>query len=62
MLWECNLYETCCFLNISLVIVISKMFKFEKRLQYESQSFRPCAFFAGKYEAWRLQIKERINV
>jgi len=31
----------------SVVIVISKS---ENRSQYKSQSFRPRAFFAGKYE------------
>jgi len=31
-------------------VVLSKMFKFEKRSQYKSQYFRPRAFFAGKYD------------
>jgi len=44
------------------VIAISKTFKFKKRTQYKSQSFRPCVFFAGKYEDRPLQSKERINV
>jgi len=48
--------------EVSVVIVISKTFKFEKRSQYKSQSFRPCVFFAGKYEDRRLQSKESMNV
>jgi len=48
--------------EVSVVLVISKTFKFEKRLQYKSQSSRPSAIFAGKYEDRRLQSKERINV
>jgi len=49
-------------------VVISKMFKFEKRSQYKSQYFRPPAFLqenmtiAGKYDNRHLQSKERINV
>jgi len=31
-------------------------------LQYKSQSLRPGAFFAGKYDDRRFQSKERINV
>ena len=48
--------------EVSVVLVISKTFKFEKRLQYKSQSSRPRAIFVGKYEDRRLQSKERINV
>jgi len=55
--------------EVSVVLVISKTFKFEKRSQYKSQSSRPRAIFAGKYEDRgkmcddrRLQRKERINV
>jgi len=48
--------------EVSVVIVISKTFKFEKRSQYKSQLSRPCAVFAGKYEDRRLQSKESINV
>ena len=44
--------------KVSVVLVISKTFKFEKRSQYKSQPFRPCAFFAGKYEDRRLQVKK----
>jgi len=36
--------------EVSLVIVIYKTCKFEKRSQYKSQSFWPRAFFAGKYD------------
>ena len=54
--------------EVSVVLVISKTFKFKKRSQHKSQSSRPWAFFAGKYEDRgkyddrRLQSKERINV
>ena len=54
--------------EVSVVLVKSKTFKFEKRSQYKSQSSRPCAIFAGKYaiagkyDDRRLQSKERINV
>ena len=49
--------------KVSVVIVISKTFKFEKRSQYLSHFFRPRAgFFAGKYDYRRLQNEERINV
>jgi len=48
--------------KVSVVIATSKTFKFKKRSQYKSQSYRPCAFFAGKYEDRRLQSKESINV
>jgi len=43
--------------KVSVVIVISKTFKFEKRSQYYSViSFvRPRAFYAGKYGDRRLQ-------
>jgi len=36
--------------EVSVVIVISETFKFEKRLQYKSQSFWPHALFAGKHD------------
>jgi len=48
--------------EVSVVLVISKTFKFGKRSQYKSQSSRPRAIFAGKYDDRRLQSKERINV
>ena len=48
--------------EVSVVIVISQTFKFEKRVQYKSQSFRPRVRFRGKYDDRRLQNKERINV
>jgi len=41
--------------SVVVVVVISKTFKFEKQSQYKSQSFRPCAFFAWKYEDHLLQ-------
>jgi len=43
--------------EVSVVLVISKISKFEKRSQYKSQSSRPRAIFAGKYldrgKIWR---------
>ena len=52
--------------EVSVVIAISKIFKFEKWPQYKSQSFRQGVFFAGKYDdcgkIWVSQSKERINV
>ena len=48
--------------EVSVVLVISKTFKFEKQSQYKSQSSQPRAIFVGKYDDRRLQSKERINV
>jgi len=54
--------------EVSVVFVLSKTCKFEKRSQYRSQSSRPRAIFAGKYDdrgkVWwsPLTSKERINV
>ena len=54
--------------EVSVVLVMSKTFKFEKRSQYKSQSSDHVRFLrenmtiAGKYDDRRLQSKERINV
>jgi len=48
--------------EVSVVTVISKTFRFEKRLQYYFQSFRPRVLFCGKYDDGCLQNKQRINV
>jgi len=54
--------------EVSVVLATSKTFKFEKRSQYKSQSFDHVRFscenitIVGKYEDYRLQSKERINV
>ena len=49
--------------KVSVVIVISKTFKFEKRSQYKSNYFFPprAVFLRGKYDARRLQNKERMK-
>jgi len=46
--------------EVSVVLAISKTFKFEKRSQYNLPDH--VRFFAGKYEDRCLQSKERINV